>query len=626
MGKIASETVERILEATDIVDLISGYIPLKRQGSGYLALCPFHNEKTPSLNVNPQRSFFHCFGCQTSGTAINFVQYYENVSWPEAARKLAERAGIPIQEEVLDAREIARRDARSKMMKLQRQAAEYFNRMLFKSPNAQAARQYLTSRGFTMEVSRDWQFGYAPEQQNLFFTWARDAGYTIQDLVEGGLAKWRDEERKNQGAYAFFRHRLMFPICNAYGEPIAFSGRVLSPDQRGGKYINSPETAIFNKSKNVFGLHKTKRPILQSKQAVISEGQLDLISAYAAGVQNLVAPLGTAFTEDHARLLKRHTDEVVLCYDSDQAGMKAARKSFRTLAPFGFHIRLAQLPPGEDPDSLIRSQGPEAFEKVVASAPEFFEFQIDRQESALNQGSLRDRLAFARDLTLDLSLVDDKMMQDSLIMRISTRLGVGDEELRKHLSTAIRNRAKMEQNQKRREAAQRQRVKEGREPASGPAEAAAPEPATANAPRQIENFTLRLLCHCFLTDDATKANYQEKPTPSFLREVPESDLLAMLWSADFTPSQPASVQAFVSQLAPDDQAKINNLLANPLTRNAPTQQLVDESLEKLRIDTIKSRIHAVEVQLNAPESKQPERVAQLSQQLLELNEQLRDPK
>ncbi|MCB1205146.1 MAG: DNA primase, partial [Verrucomicrobiae bacterium] len=437
MAIIPPETVQQILDATDIVEMIQGYFPLKRSGSNFQAVCPFHNEKTPSFNVNPQRQIFHCFGCHAGGDAIKFVMLYENLSFPEAAKRLADRAGVTIIEEILDAAEIKRQKGKSDQMRLQKAASEWFHRLLFKSPLAQPARDYLKSRGLSMETSRRWRFGYAPAEQRPFMDWARGEGFSVPQLVEGGLAKWRDENRHSQGAFSFFRHRLMFPVNNDHGDPIAFSGRVLSSDQPGGKYVNSPETAVFNKSRTFFGLDRSKRAILREKQAIVCEGQLDLIATFEAGIENIVAPLGTAFTSDHARILKRHTDEVILCFDSDNAGLNAASKAFRILAPTGILVRLALLPEGEDPDSFLRKHGVEALREIVGNAPEFFDFQIDRRGSRLNQGSLRDRLGFAREIAGDIALIEDKMLQDSLISRVTVRLGVGEEDVRKLVRDAV---------------------------------------------------------------------------------------------------------------------------------------------------------------------------------------------
>lgn len=621
MAIIPPETVQQILDATDIVEMIQGYFPLKRSGSNFQAVCPFHNEKTPSFNVNPQRQIFHCFGCHAGGDAIKFVMLYENLSFPEAAKRLADRAGVVIIEEVLDAAEIKRQKGKSDLMRLQKAAAEWFHRLLFKSPLAQPARDYLKSRGLSMETSRRWKFGYAPAEQRPFMDWARDEGFSVPQLVEGGLAKWRDETRHSQGAFSFFRHRLMFPVNNDHGDPIAFSGRVLSPDQSGGKYVNSPETAVFNKSRTFFGLDRSKRAILREKQAIVCEGQLDLIATFEAGIENVVAPLGTAFTPDHARILKRHTDEVVLCFDSDNAGLNAASKAFRILAPTGMLVRLALLPQGEDPDSFLRKQGVEALREIIGNAPEFFDFQIDRRGSRLNQGSLRDRLGFAREITGDIALVEDKMLQDSLISRVTIRLGVGEEDVRKLVRDAVAAKVRLEKASHKRELVQMRRAEgvnglSGRHPESS-GEGAAEPPLSL----EISNRSIRLLCRGLLTDPSIKAEISAAPVPSFFRNLTETELLARLWQADYDPASPSSVNALVGRLPEAERGIVLRLLAEDSA--AVTPPLARECLAALRRQSIQREIAVAKAQLGAPGLPESE-VTRLAKVLLDLRGQLNE--
>ncbi|MDP4940031.1 MAG: DNA primase [Verrucomicrobiales bacterium] len=624
MAIIPQETVQEILDATDIVELIQGYFPLKRAGTNYLAICPFHNEKSPSFNINPQRQIFHCFGCQAGGDAIKFMMLYDNLSFPEAAKKLAGQVGVVVREEVLDPKEEARQRGRSDILRLQKAAADWFHRLLFKSPAAQEARDYLKSRGLTMETSRTWKFGYAPTEQKPFIDWARDEGFSIAQLVEGGLAKWREENNPHKGAYSFFRHRLMFPVNNDFGEPIAFSGRVLSKDQGGGKYVNSPETVLFNKSKTFFGLDKSKRAILREKRAVICEGQLDLIAAYEAGIENIVAPLGTAFTPDHARILKRHTDEVVLCFDSDTAGLNAASKAFRILAPSGMLIRLALLPEGEDPDSLIRKQGIGALREILESAPEFFDFQIDRRGGQLNQGSLRERLNFARDLSADIALIEDKMMQDSLISRVTIRLGVGEDDIRKLVRDAIAAKSRTEKAQFKRDAVnlRRQSESSGRPERGGENRISEPvESDERTAPIEITNRSIRLLCRGILIDAEIRKEITEQPIPDFFRNLTETEVLAQVWQANFDPASPASVNAFVGQLGPAEQHCVNRLLSDESARITP--ELARDCLTALRKQSIQRQISVTKAQLGAPGLPENE-VTLLSKVLLDLRELLNE--
>jgi len=619
MAIISQETIQKILDGSDIVELIQGYFPLKRAGVNFVAVCPFHNEKSPSFNVNPSRQTFHCFGCQVGGDAIKFVMMYDNLPFPEAAKTLADRCGVMIQEEVLDPNELAKIRGRSELKRMQASAADWFHRLLFKSPAAQPARDYLKARGIAMETCRNWKFGFAPEDQRSFFEWAQSSGFSVEQLVNGGLAKWRDENNPNRGAYSFFRHRLMFPVNDGMGQPIAFSGRVLSKDQRGGKYVNSPETGLFNKSKTFFGLDKSKRAIIQKKRAIVCEGQLDMIAAFEAGIQNIVAPLGTAFTKDHAKILKRHTDEVVLCFDSDTAGLNAASKAFRVLAPSGILVRLALLPDGEDPDSLIKSEGIGALETILDSAPEFFDFHIDRRGSALTQGPLRDRLNFAKDLAADVALIDDKMLQDSLISRVTVRLGVGEDEIRKLVRNAAVSNERIEKAQSRRENITRQR-EQSSPPSGGHSGSPVPQQDPDSSP-EISNRSVRLLCKALVTDSETRQSIIQNQVPEYFEFLTETELLSRIWRANFDPASPGSVNAFIGSLSDDDQRQVSKILME--SSASATPDLARDCLKKLRKLSIQNQIAGIKSKMGAP-NLPSEAVLLLNKQLLDLREQLHE--
>ena len=595
MGKIPPETLQQILDATDIVELIRSYIELKRAGANYKAVCPFHIEKSPSFNVNPQRQRFKCFGCQASGDAISFVKDYEGMSFVDAVQKLADRAGITIVEDVYDPQAEARRLGRQKLIKLQKDAAEFFNNLLFRNSCADAARKYLTSRQISQDVARRWLFGYAPENQGIFFQWAHQAGWSENQLVDAGLAAWRDENYPQRGTYARFRHRLMFPVANDYGDTIAFSGRVLSNDQKGGKYVNSPETVLFDKSKTFYGFDKTKRAVIREKKAIIFEGQLDLIAAYEAGLENGVAGLGTAFTEGHARLLKRQTEEAVLCYDSDKAGIAAATKAFRVLAPAGVLVRFALLPPGEDPDSLIQKEGPAVLQEIIAEAPEYFDFQIDRRGSALTTGPLRDRLNYAKELAFDIALIEDKMVQDSLINRISVRLKVGEDEIRKSVSNAKRDQERARKSRERRETALADR-----EGGANLPQRPGQQPRGESVPViEITNKSIRFLCQMLLVSPEVKAKHRGQPAPEFFQTLPETELLAMLWAADFDPAKPSNVSAFAASLPPPEAKLVSTLLDEP---HPPEAEIIASScLQKLYRQSLEMRVTELIAQLGAPD-------------------------
>ncbi|MFZ0916361.1 MAG: DNA primase, partial [Candidatus Udaeobacter sp.] len=390
MGTIPSETIEQIAAANDIVEVIGSYFPLKRAGTNFKALCPFHQEKTPSFIVSPSRQTFHCFGCGAGGSVFRFVVDYEHIDFPAAVRKLAGRAGITVVEKSGGrgaGDEERQRELRQRLLKLHTEAAQWFHENLIKREVGKAAREYLRSREITVEIAKRWQLGYAPDEWDAFGSWARSREYDVRDLIASGLVKTRDEADstsnqtsnfKPQTSYDRFRRRIIFPICNNVGEVIAFSGRLLQDEEGAAKYLNSPETALFRKGSVLFGLDKSKRALIEADSAVVCEGQLDLISLFESGITNVVAPQGTAFTEAQARILKRFVNEVVLCFDADAAGQKAAERSLDALLQNDLIVRVSEMPAGEDPDSLVRREGKTAFEKRIADARDFFDYWIER--------------------------------------------------------------------------------------------------------------------------------------------------------------------------------------------------------------------------------------------------------
>src|ERR1041384_7133811 len=319
-GLFSPATLEQVRNANDIVDVIGSYLPLKRAGANFVALCPFHKEKSPSFNVNPHRQIFHCFGCHKGGDVFQFVIEYDSVDFPEALRRLADRAKIPLEHEKGSGGEKTRH-IKEQLLQMHDQIAQRWQNALANEASGQIARDYLAKRGVSAEAIKLFRLGYAPDLWDDTVNWARSKGHEPALIEKAGLIL-RKEGSENY--YDRFRGRLMFPICDEQGRVVGFSGRVLSGDEKTAKYVNSPETPIFTKSKIFFGLDKSKRAILDPGFAVVCEGQLDLVACFMSGVQNIVAPQGTAFTEQHARILKRYADEVVLCFDSDNPGQNAA--------------------------------------------------------------------------------------------------------------------------------------------------------------------------------------------------------------------------------------------------------------------------------------------------------------
>jgi DNA primase len=426
---LAQETVEQVAAASDIVAVISSYFPLKRAGTEFRALCPFHQERTPSFFVNPSKQSYYCHGCGAGGAVFQFLMHYENIDFPEAVRRLASRAGIAIIVEELSQEEEAKQSLRKRLLRLHFEASAWYHSNLLRTKAAAHARSYLQSRGVNIETARRWQIGYAPKTWDSLVHWATDSGFTREELMASGLAKPREEGNPRSRIYDRFRDRLMFPIHNDFGEVVAFSGRILDPNASGGKYVNSPETPLFSKGNLLFGLHQSKRFIANARQAVVLEGQLDLITTFEAGIQNVVAPQGTALTARQAALLHRFADEVVLFFDADAAGQKAAERALEVLFAAGLQVKMGDMPPREDPDSLIRKSGSDAFRARVDSAEDFFDFQVNHKLSATESKTTAGRVAFARKVSQFISVVPDLILRDTLISRLSVRLAIPRETL-----------------------------------------------------------------------------------------------------------------------------------------------------------------------------------------------------
>lgn len=442
---ISPETIERVRNAVDIVEVIDSYVPLKRSGAGYKALSPFNKEKTPSFNVNPEKQIFKCFSSGLGGDVFKFLMLYENLEFPEAVRRLAERAGIEILEE-RGGEDQARREKKSRLLTLHDELMARWREFLLHRPEAEGARQYMKSREIPLAWVEEYDLGYAPDSWDDALKWGRSKGYSEDELLEAGVLVKNEQGR----VYDRFRDRLVFAIHNDTGQIIGFSARALDPEAKGAKYINSPETPIFNKGRILFGFHRAKRPILDADTVVLCEGQIDVLRCHATGMGNVVAPLGTAFTPEHARLMGRHANRVVLCLDADAAGQKAASRAAETLidqtdsagtlmqADLG--IRVVQLPAGHDPDSLIREQGVEAMNKLLAESVEYIDFFVDRMGSDETASDLSAKRKQAMEVAQFILQVPNAVLREQLIQRAALRMDISRSSLEEELKRLRRPR------------------------------------------------------------------------------------------------------------------------------------------------------------------------------------------
>jgi DNA primase len=587
MGTIPTHIIEQVAAANDIVEVIGSYFPLKRAGSTWKALCPFHQEKSPSFTVNPQRQIFKCFGCGEGGSIFKFVGLYEHISFPETVKKLAARAGIPVIEEGVGRTEDDRQhEARRTLLKLHAEAAEWFHENLLKREIAAPAREYLKKRGITSGVVKSWQLGFAPDSWDACLKWALDQGYKRGTILQSGLGKLRDEERPESEIYDRFRERLMFPICNDVGEVIAFSGRILTSDTETAKYLNSPETPLFRKGSILFGLHKTKRGLIDADCAIVCEGQLDLITLFEAGLTNVVAPQGTAFTEGQARILKRYVNEAVLCFDADAAGQKAAERSLEPLLENNLVVRVAEMPPGEDPDSLVRKEGAEKFGTRIAAARDFFDFWIEREAASTDLSNLSAKMQLTRRLAETVARVHDPLMRNEVISKVAARLGVGAADFTNLLPKP-----------------QRSRTPESRPYIVAPA----------------PSHEIAMLCLLALRDAATRDFLLAQDWTEVMQETPGSELLATILGSELRPDDPAALNRFLSSLPAAEESLVSGWLLQKMPPNA--EAVARDWWGGLRQPALRRRLQAAESRLRLPQLSAGEVVA-LQKQVVDLRGQL----
>jgi DNA primase len=428
---LISEAVrEQIRAASDIVDVVGGYLPLKRAGAHFVALCPFHREKTPSFSVNPHLQIFYCFGCHKGGDVFKFLMEFEAIDFVEAVRRLAERARIPLEFE-RGAGEQQSRHLKEQLLQVHEQITQRWQTALTNEAGGQVARDYLATRGVGEEAVKLFRLGYAPDAWDDTVNWSRSKNYDLPLIEKAGLILKKEGTDRY---YDRFRGRLIFPICDEQGRVVGFSGRLLSADAKAAKYVNSPETPIFIKSKIFYGLDKSKRALLESEYVVVCEGQLDLIACYMAGVQNLVAPQGTAFTAEHARILKRYVSEVVLCFDSDEAGQTAAVRALDHLLAAGLAVRVAVVPAPHDPDSFIRERGGTAFRELVEHAEGFFDYYLNRLCAGNEISTDKGRLAVLRAMAEAVQKTGNLVLIDKYAQKTALRLGVAPESVRREFA------------------------------------------------------------------------------------------------------------------------------------------------------------------------------------------------
>ena len=424
--------IQEVKSKSDIVSIIGDYIDLKNVGKNYQALCPFHQEKTPSFTVNPRNQLYHCFGCGASGDVFTFLMQIDSLTFIESLKILARKQGMELPEQSKYQRQ--REQERDRIFKANRFAARFYHYILKNKKAAAGARDYIKKRGFTDEMIEKFQLGYAPDRWQVLLNFLSDKGYSEKELLKAGLVS----KSKNNHYFDKFRDRIIFPIMNIRGEVLAFGGRILANDEtQQPKYLNSPATMIFDKSKNLYGIHEAKSEIRKKSSAIIMEGYTDVLRAHQEGIENAVASLGTAFTVEQARVFKRFAEQVFIAFDADAAGKRAALKGLDLLKKEGLQVKVISLPRGQDPDDFIAANGAETFLSSLEQSMGLVEFKIKSAVEDKQGEENEDKVALLREIIDILADIDDAVEREVYLREIANEYQVDFDVLSSEVKQAL---------------------------------------------------------------------------------------------------------------------------------------------------------------------------------------------
>lgn len=424
-GRIPQEVVTQVVQAHNIIDIVGQYVALKKSGRNYFGLCPFHSEKSPSFSVSEQKQIYYCFGCKVGGDVIKFVMEVENYSFVEALRYLGSQKGIFIPE-MASTSTLSQQDTElDKMRQALETSAKFYHHVLTSTDVGKEARQYLLGRGISKETILGFRLGYAPNSNQYLYQFLKRRGYSEQLLIRLGLIGKNDSNRY----YDYFRNRIMFPIHDAQGSVIGFGGRILGEGKP--KYLNSPEHVLFHKGNHLYNFHRARSSVRKEKQVVLLEGYMDVMMAWQAGLHTGMASLGTALTDDQAKLLRKITDTVILCYDADVAGQSAALKGLEILRKYQHVVKVAQMPSGLDPDDYIRQYGVSSFkEDILANALTLVQFKLERLKHGYNLQDEDDRMRYVLRATQEITALSNAIEQDHYLRNLAEEFKLSLDSLK----------------------------------------------------------------------------------------------------------------------------------------------------------------------------------------------------
>lgn len=436
-GRISEDFINEVRGSVNIIDVISQYVSLEKRGKDYVGLCPFHQEKTPSFSVNPDKQFFYCFGCHKGGNVYKFIMEKEEVTFPESVERVAEFANIPMPQEYQE-----QPVKLNPLMQMHKEAADFYQQVLMTTKIGERGLEYARKRGLDDDLLKHFKIGYAPGKSDLLLTYLRGEGYTDDQLAESGLFV------KSQDGRLFdrFRDRLMFPMSDESGHPVAFSGRRISDDPEEPKYLNSPETSIFNKSDLLFHFSEAKKHARKEGHLVLFEGHMDVISAYKAGVKTGIASMGTSLTQQQVYMIRRITKQVVINYDGDDPGQHATERAVGLFKQAGnFDLGIVILPDKLDPDEYVKQYGPDSYQAAIRGAISTTDFFLQRLKKKYNLNNEREQVAYLSEAVAEIAALPNPVEQDLYVGRLAKETGVSLDALKVNLSSARRKQRRVDQ-------------------------------------------------------------------------------------------------------------------------------------------------------------------------------------
>ena len=557
---IPERFIEEVVARSDIVDVVSEYVQLtKRSGSNIFGLCPFHSEKTPSFSVSPEKQIYHCFGCGKGGTVISFIMEIENLSFRDAVALLARRAGMELPEEDEDKESTGRR---KRLLELNRQAARWFYDNLSRPEGADSV-AYIRKRQLTKKTVTAFGLGAAPDQWHMLTDEMIRRGFTQQELVDAGLAK----RGKGGGVYDIFRNRLMFPVIDVRGAVIGFSGRILGDGEP--KYLNTPDTPVFSKSRNLFALNLAKRS--KRGMLILAEGNVDVVMLHQAGFDCAVASLGTSLTPEQARLMKNYTENVVIAYDSDAAGVKAAQRAIGLLEPVGLQVRVLRMEGAKDPDEFIKLRGADAFQILLERSANHVEYRILAAKGKYDMDTDDGRLGFLREATEILAENQSPVEREVYARRVAEMTGVSPEAVINEVAKALRIRSARDRKKQEREVMRP-------EITAQPAARSIRYDNVASAAAE-EGLVRLLVADPALTDSTAGLEPEDFSSP-FLGRVFDSIRKRWQEGREITPALIAAV------LPPEEASHFTNLCQRPVSI-ASAREAIGDYIDKIKTEGLK---------------------------------------